>query len=279
MTLLDAVILTGQCAAALALVVALSARSVRTFAEARRTRRVLAADSWRRGLIRAAMSGTRVDTPRTHNDLVALQSAFAQASRRADPAFAERLRAATDGTGLEAFLIRRLGVSANARVRMEAAEALRWHAAGGEVLRRALMVDPLVQNRVAIARLLADRGERVPARVLGRALRLGSSSAAPAVHQALADADLVSDRALAHLEHSHRARSWLRITARAARRRRTPVGWPVSGSPGTLSGTLAGTLAGSPSQLPAGALAQAKAVSGLRTGASADRFRGAVPWT
>lgn len=250
MTLLDAVILTGQGAAMLALVVALYARSARSIAEARRRRRVLAADSWRRTLIRAAMAGTTVDPPRQRKDFVALQSAFAQAIRRADPAFAERLRAATDDTGLEQFLVGRLTTSGNPRIRMEAAEALRWHAGGGDVLRRALMSDPLIQNRVAIARLLADRGERVPARMLGRALQLGAVRAAPAVHQALADADLVSDRALAHLEQSQRARSWLRITARAARRRRTPVGWPVSHS-------------GSPGPMPAGT----------------PRVRGATPWT
>lgn len=235
-TLLDAVILTGQGAAVLALVVALYARSARSIAEARRRRRVQAADSWRRSLIRAALAGTQVGTPRRRADFVALQSAFAQAIRRADPAFAERLRAATDDTGLEAFLVGRLSVPGNPRIRMEAAEALRWHAGGGDLLRKALMNDPLMQNRVAIARLLADRGERVPARLLGRALQLGSAHAAPAVHQALADADLVSDRALAHLEQNQRARSWLRITARAARRRRTPAGWPVG--PASSAGPL-----------------------------------------
>lgn len=232
------------------MVVALYARGARSLAEARRRRRVQASDSWRRSLIRAAMAGTPVATPRGRADFEALQSAFAQAIRRADPAFAERLRAATDDTGLEAFLVRRVSMSGNPRIRMEAAEALRWHADGGLVLRRALMSDPLVQNRVAIARLLADRGERVPARVLGRALQLGSVHAAPAVHQALADAELVSDRALAHLEQSHRARSWLRITARAARRRRTPAGWPVS--PGAGTGPVSATAA---------------------------RARGPVPWT
>lgn len=245
MALLDAVILTGQSAAVLALVVALYARGARSIAEARRRRRIKAADSWRRMLIKAAMKGDPVERPRKRTDFVALQSAFAQAIRRADPAFAERLRTATDDTGLEAFLARRLTTSGNPRVRMEAAEALRWHADSGEVLRRALMSDPLVQNRVAIARLLADRGERVPARMLGRALQLGSAHAAPAVHQALADAELVSDRALAHLEHSSRAKTWVRLTARAARRRRVPSGWPVSPI------TPVGTSAGSKGPLPA----------------------------